>query len=188
MKPSVKFSMILIVTLIIGIAIGFEISEISIRARFERPGNFRRPEGFLKIWSDVIKPEKNQQPIVDSILLTYHKRIDQFVKNSFEEVTKQIDSMKIALSKILSKEQMQRLEEEINRMGKMHPPGGGGMPPREGPPGNNMPPGDGPPDNMLPREGPADNNRMRRDDPPNDMRRGSGPDDMKREQPEMKRN
>lgn len=189
MKPSVKFSMILIVTMIIGIAIGFEISEISIRNRFERPENFRRPDGFLKIWGDVIRPEKEQKPIVDSILLIYHTRIDQFLKNSFQEVTKQIDSMKIALSGVLNKEQMKRLEDEINRMAKHLPPNGRDMSPREGPPGG-MFPREGPPGNMPPREGPPGDMQMRRDGPPNEMRREPVPDNMRKEPPstEMKKN
>jgi hypothetical protein len=195
MKPSVKFSMILIVTMIIGIAIGFEISEISIRNRFERPENFRRPDGFLKIWGDVIRPEKDQQPIVDSILLIYHTRIDQFLKNSFQEVTKQIDSMKIALSSVLNKEQMKRLEDEINRMGKHLPPNGrdmpprdgfpGGMPPREGPPGS-MPPREGLPGGMPPREGSPGDMQMRRDGQPNEMRREPPATDIKKNMPEKK--
>jgi hypothetical protein len=180
MKPSIKFSLILIITLIIGIAIGFEISEISIKNRFERPENFRRPEGFLKIFGDIIKPEKDQKPVVDSILLKYHTRIEQHAQNSFMEISKQIDSMKIDLGKVLNKEQMARFEEEMNRMKRPHPPGD--MPMRGGPP-DDMRMRGAPPEDM--RRGPGPDG-MRRDQAPPDMRRDQPPTDMRKDQPEKK--
>jgi hypothetical protein len=177
MKQSLKFSLILFVTLLIGIAIGFEISEILIKKRFAEPEQFRRPESFINMFNRIIMPDSIQKPLVDSILLKHHLKMESLFKNNMIEITAQMDSMKISLSHVLSKEQFKRFEEDMARMRK-EPPGGmrqgppGGMPMRQRPP-NGMPMREGPPDGMKPmdRQRP-DDMRMRRE-PPSDkpMRR-----------------
>jgi hypothetical protein len=122
MRNKVKSSLIIIITLIIGIAIGFEISEINIRHKFERMDAFRRPDGFLKIFDGIIQPDSNQKPVVDSILTSYHKRIETITKTGMEQISNYIDSMNAALKPILNNSQRNNLDKEMLRMKKHEPP------------------------------------------------------------------
>ncbi|MFH1195211.1 MAG: hypothetical protein V1720_05835 [bacterium] len=116
MKPKIKSSLILVVTLFIGIAIGFEISEIMIKKRFESFKDVREPKGFVNMFNEILKPGENQKAEVDSILLKYHKQIDSVFKSGFAVVKTQMDSMRTELSKILNKEQMDRFDKEREKM------------------------------------------------------------------------
>jgi hypothetical protein len=139
MKTSIKSTLIITAVLVIGIAIGFELSEISIRHRFDRMDEFRKPHGFMNMFEDIIKPTEVQKPLVDSILIKYHTQMDKIAEGGMHEVSLQMDSMKAALGRILDKEQSARLENEMTRMKRQPPP----APPGERGP---MPPhGDRPP-------------------------------------------
>jgi hypothetical protein len=122
MKPSIKAFLILTITLVIGIAIGFEISEISIKKRFEEMDSFRKPEGFIRIFDGIIKPDNDQKPLVDSILYKYHEKIEIVRHSGMDEVSKMMDSMKAELGTKLTKAQSNCLDEEMQRMKKNPPP------------------------------------------------------------------
>ena len=147
MNAKIKSSLLIIIVLIIGIAIGFEISEITIRHRFDKLDAFRESKGFIQMFEGIIKPSKAQKPAVDSILAKYHDQINKISKNGMLEVSQQMDLMKADLGRILDKEENTRLSEEISRMKRQPPPPPherGPMPPageRLPPP----PPGEAPP-------------------------------------------
>jgi len=103
MNSIIKSSLIVFVVLIIGIAIGCEISEISIKHRFDRMDSFRGSKGFIHMFEGIIKPTSNQNLVVDSIMTKYHVQMEIIAKNGMHEVSKQMDSMKSDLSKILDK-------------------------------------------------------------------------------------
>jgi hypothetical protein len=137
MNIKLKFTIIILVTLIIGMAIGFEISEISIKSRFREIDRFRESRGFVGIFENIINPDLEQKPLVYSILLKYHKMIDSTSKAGITEVTKLMDSMITELKKSLKDDQVKRLEKEMERMKNGPPP-----PPNRGP---NMDNRQGPP-------------------------------------------
>jgi hypothetical protein len=148
MNAKIKSSLLIIIVLLIGIAIGFEISEISIGHRFDRLDSFRESKGFIKMFESIIKPDSAQKPVIDSILTKYHYQMDKIAKNGMQEVSLQMDSMRADLSKILDKDKSLRLVKEITRMKRQPPPlppdGRGPIPPageRPHPPH----PGDAPP-------------------------------------------
>lgn len=123
MNAKVKSSLILAGVLITGAAIGFEISEISIKREFEKMESFRKPKGFVSIFNDIIKPSDAQKKITDSILVSYHDRIDSVSNLNMQTVGALIDSMNIDLSRVISPEQKKALDEEMLRMKKHpHPP------------------------------------------------------------------
>ena len=74
MKHRIIVFLILTIALFVGIAIGFEISEISIKKRFEEIDSFRKTEGFIRIFEGIIKPDNAQEPVVDSELYKYYKK------------------------------------------------------------------------------------------------------------------
>lgn len=122
MNSIIKSTLIIFIVLVIGIAIGFEISEILIRHRFDRMDSFRESRGFIHMFEGIIKPTSNQKPVVDSILTKYHEQMENIAKNGMHEVSKQMDSMKGDLSKVLDKDQNIRLEDELLRMKRQPPP------------------------------------------------------------------
>jgi hypothetical protein len=141
MNAKIKAALLFIIVLIIGMAIGFEISEISIRNKFHQMEQFRKPRGFVEMFDEIIRPSDIQKATVDSILIKYHQRIDQVTQSNMVVISNQIDSMKVELRKILQKDQIDRLDEEMSRM-KHQPP----LPPNDGrppmPDGHRPPPGD----------------------------------------------
>jgi hypothetical protein len=139
MNAKIKSSILIIIVLLIGIAIGFEISEISIRHRFYKLDAFRESRGFIQMFEGIIKPDSIQKPVVDSILTKYHDQMDKIAKYGMQEVSSQMDSMKSDLSKILDKDKKMRLEDEMTKMKRQPPP----LPPR--PRGPMPPPGEIPP-------------------------------------------
>ena len=148
MNTKVKSSLILFAVLVIGVAIGFELSEISVRHKFHRIEEFRERHGFVNMFEDIIKPDKYQLPIVDSILLNYHNQMDRIAKSGMHQVSTQMDSMITDLNKILNQDQKSHLKNEMERMKRFPPP-----PPRpdRAPqrPDSRIPP---PPDNQPPGE------------------------------------
>jgi hypothetical protein len=146
MRAKLKPFLIILFTLIIGIAIGFEVSEIMIKIRFDEMRAFKEPKGFVKIFEEIIEPDNNQKPKTDSILLKYHVKMENVTKRGMSEVSEMFDSMKVELKSVLNPEQIKRLDEEMLRMkrqpppprdGSMHPPKDGRMMP---PPKGNRPP------------------------------------------------
>lgn len=124
MNIKIKFTIVIIVTLLIGMAIGFEISEISIKSRFREMDRFRETGGFVEKFEGIIRPDTEQKPVVLSILLKYHKMIDSTSKAGMTQVTVLIDSMKSELKKNLREDQFQRLEEDMKRFKNGPPPNG----------------------------------------------------------------
>jgi len=147
-KTKTKTFLIILITLIIGIAIGFEVSEILIRKRFDEFKNLRQPKGFVGIFENMIKPDENQKPILDSIILKFHKRINNTMAIVKMQMDKQIDSLSVELKPYLTKEQMDRFKNEMMRMKKSLPPDSMIKGPFSGPMKNGPPPGfdrNGPP-------------------------------------------
>lgn len=116
MKPTLQTTLILIVILILGIGIGFELSEILMRHRFNKMESFREPDGFLKKFDEIIQPDAAQKPVVDSIILKYHAKMESFSKVMFSSFSTVIDSMQSELKDKLTTEQLARLNEEVKRI------------------------------------------------------------------------
>jgi len=114
MNTKVKSTLIILSVLLIGAAIGFELSELSVRNRFHRIDEFRERHGFVNMFKDIIKPDNNQLTSVDSILVNYHNHMDSLAKSSMQQVSVQMDSMKADLDKVLNQEQKDHLKKEID--------------------------------------------------------------------------
>jgi hypothetical protein len=165
---NVKSALIIVTTLIIGIAIGFELSEISIKKKFERMDSFKGPQGFTQIFEDIIKPDDSQKDKVNTILLKYHDKIDKVMQSNMSDIALRIDSMAVELNQILNTDQKTRLDEEMQRMKRMP------MPPKmDGgpfPKGKRMPPPDMRGDDRGPMPPAGDRNDDKRPMPPSGNR------------------
>ncbi|MGE5352781.1 MAG: hypothetical protein ACM3P0_11905 [Acidobacteriota bacterium] len=115
-RPAAKSWIIIICTLVIGMAIGFEISEITIRHRFEELRDVRVTEGFVRILGKTLKLNEQQKPGIDSILVKYHKRIDAVSKSNMTVMAGIVDSMKNEMKAKLTPEQIMRLDRVAMRL------------------------------------------------------------------------
>lgn len=167
MNPKVKSNILLFIMLIIGIAIGFEISEIFVQQRFDKIESFRKPKGFIEIFDSVIEPSKEQKTKTDEILLKYHNNMERIAKESMTGISIQVDSMRTELKAVLDENQLRRLDEEIQRMKRMPPPPTGdrmgppmpgGKPMQDGGPGRPMRNGGPMPPNGRPMMPPPGDN------------------------------
>ena len=129
MKPKIKSLIILFVTLLIGIAIGFELNGILNRFRFESEQKARNPQGFINFFEDLIKPNANQRKEIEAIILKYHSRLDNIRQDNMQKVSVIIDSMNVELKSKLDKEQAARLDAKLQEMRKFPPPHNGGPAP-----------------------------------------------------------
>ena len=118
-----KSFFVIFIILIIGIALGFELSEMLMKNRLEKFRNSRDPKGFVESFDNVIKPDAKQKPIVDSIIIKHHKIMDKLLEDSRAQMDKMADSLAAELKPVLTKEQMDRLTADIAKMRKNPPPG-----------------------------------------------------------------
>ncbi len=149
-KTNTKTFIIILVTLIIGIAIGFEVSEILIKKRFDEFKNIRQPRGMVDIFGNIIKPDEKQKPIIDSLIFNFHKKADKIMNNSRKEIDKLLDTLGTELKPYLNKDQIKRFEDEMNRMKKFVPNDST----RKGPPPPGFDPGNNPQKGRPRPEGP----------------------------------
>ncbi|MGE5500226.1 MAG: hypothetical protein ACM3Q2_19295 [Syntrophothermus sp.] len=115
-KPAAKSWIIIISTLIIGMGIGFEISEITVRHRFEELRDVRVTEGFVRIFGRMLKVDEKQKPGIDSILIKYHNRIAAVSKSNMSVMAGIVDSMKNEMKMRLTPDQITRLDRVMMRL------------------------------------------------------------------------
>ena len=121
-KPKTKSFLIILVTLIIGAAIGFEISEILFQKRFDEVKAARKPKSFVNLFEKIIQPGEKQKEAIEPILLKYQKKVDEIISGGRTQVDVQIDSMAAELKPFLTNEQMDNFITETQRMKKGPPP------------------------------------------------------------------
>lgn len=114
MKTSFKTIAFFLITLLIGIGIGFEISELILKNHFAKMQEWRRPEAFIKFYEDAINPDASQKKILEPILLKYHKRLDSLTVKGFQSFSSTIDSLKSELYVNITSQQKKRLEDKLN--------------------------------------------------------------------------
>lgn len=141
LKANTKSFIIILVTLLLGIAIGFEINEILLKKKFEKFRDIRKPKGFIGMFEEIIQPDNEQKPKIESILMNFHKKTESIMSGARSEMNLELDSLRMELVPILNKEQLKRFDDEAGRMKKGIPPGKD-RPYRRGeePPG--LPPGE----------------------------------------------
>jgi hypothetical protein len=182
MQIDIKAAVMLLVTLLLGVALGAVGAGALSRQRVEQVRELRRPPGFVAHMDQVIAPKDSaQRAKVDPILAATAARNDTILQGANMQLHATLDSMRARLAPLLDADQRSRLENAARLAPPIGPGGGegrGDRPPpppgrggRRGPPpddGRGPPPGGrrGPP---PPRGGPPP------DGPPPDGRRGGPP-------------
>jgi len=114
MRSKIKTISLFLLTLIIGIGIGFEISEIIANKQHESMQEYFQPKGFVKFYEGIIEPDGNQKQLIEPILLKYHEKITTLAIGGFKEIEVLKDSLRIELKAHLTKEQLKRFDDKMN--------------------------------------------------------------------------
>ena len=152
-QMDVKAAIMLLVTLLLGIALGAVGAGALSRQRNEQVQQLRRPLGFVAHMEEVIQPRDSTQRVkIDSLLSVTATRNDSILRGANDQLRRALDSMRAHLNPILSSDQRDRLE----KTAPLAPPlrqGGEGRGDRGPPPDGRGPPPDGrgpPPDGRGP--------------------------------------
>ena len=110
MKTETKTAVIIVVTLIIGMAIGSLLPGAFIRHRTGRFMAMREPEHLMGRIEDIIDPDESQREAVQEILHRHAERFHE-IHSQFEAAMFALrDSLRKDLDSILTEEQKARLE------------------------------------------------------------------------------
>lgn len=120
MNTRIKTSLIIAVTLLVGMVLGALISGIVGKYYFRKTAfRMRTPEGFITRFERIIQPNDDQRDAIRKVLEKHHQKIMRFRR----KVPDHMDSLWKELEPILTKEQKTRLEERsFFRRRKRHRP------------------------------------------------------------------
>lgn len=126
---------ILVLTFLIGLAVGFLASGALHQRRAERMAELRRRGGFVEHMLEVIRPrDAAQREAVVPILEETAQRNRALFEGTRETMRAELDSMRVRLAPLLDADQLRRIEREARfREGPRR-----GGPPGGGPPGGPM--------------------------------------------------
>jgi hypothetical protein len=143
MKPELKSSLILFVTLAFGVLLGLAVQGTLARERTRKVAELRGPPGFVAHMEAVIQPRDDaQRRAIGPILEETGQRNGVIIGSANAELRAALDSMRARLAPLLDQEQRNRL----GRIGRLPdpfqppprdgrgppPPDGRGPPPRDG--------------------------------------------------------
>jgi len=181
----IKAAVMLLVTLLLGVALGAVGAGALSHQRIEQVKQLRRPPGFVAHFEQVIEPRDSaQRARIDSLLTFTAARNDTILLEANTQLRRALDSMRAHLNPLLSAEQRARLDKAAS----LAPPlraggqGRGDRPPGDGPPPdrNGGPPphriGEQPRGEGPPPDGPPGDGRQGRRGPPPPDGRGPPPD------------
>ncbi len=123
MSVKVKMSLIILVTLIVGMLLGALIQGAFMRNQFhKRITRLRTPEGFMRRFERVIRPTEEQKPEIDKILLKNFERFNKRLTPPVQEMGRIMDTLRMELDPVLTPEQKARLHRHFEHMRRFPPP------------------------------------------------------------------
>ncbi len=134
MTVQTKSSLILLVTLLLGIMIGALGMNFYKNQRMVQFKDFREREMFMGLHERIIQPHSEaQRDSIMQVLDKYLPRFKELHEKNKDEIAVIIDSLQNDLKPILSEEQWQRLIERRERMDRWGGPDKFGPPPGDRP-------------------------------------------------------
>ena len=116
MNIKAKTGILLGVSLIVGLLLGLLISPFLQKKYIERRiDNFRKPDRFIEKMINIIEPDESQKEKIREILEIHHERMTGF----HDQIKMDRDSLIKDLEKILTSEQMEKLDKMLKK-GKPH--------------------------------------------------------------------
>lgn len=139
MNAKSKSFLLLLITLLVGILLGFLLKTKIIDDRFEQMRGMKKPDGMLNMMINIIEPSEEQLKELKPILEKHQSRFDTVMIESQDKMKVLIDLLNEDLSKVITKEQMKRLHEHLPPrnpgLDRREPPRGPGFEHREPPRG-----------------------------------------------------
>ncbi|MBD3387103.1 hypothetical protein GF407_19520 [candidate division KSB1 bacterium] len=127
MKIETKTSFILLVTLLIGIAIGFLFNRVLDRKKVDQFRDLHESRGFFHLFERILDPTPAQQDTMQQILDGYFARFRDLRRHQTMELRALVDSLEADLMPVLTEEQKKRLLEKRqlfkDRPRRFPPPG-----------------------------------------------------------------
>ena len=120
MNTKTKTTALIIVTLLIGVAIGFLARGAINYGTFRPPHKVRSPEGFTNAIKEIIQPTPAQEKQVNQILKDFGEYFEATMKSHRAEMTGVMDSLDKKFEPILTPEQLDRLKSHRKKAEKWH--------------------------------------------------------------------
>jgi hypothetical protein len=125
MTTRVKSALLLGATLLIGVILGGVLNAWMAERRFERVGYFRSEQGFARHIEEAIgTTDASQREAVKAILKRSAARMREHMESSQAEGRRILDSTRAELAKVLTPEQLERLDAAMKERGPAHGPRG----------------------------------------------------------------
>jgi hypothetical protein len=125
MTARVKSGLLLGLMLLIGVVLGMVINARMADRRFERVGYFRSQQGFARHLEEIIHPTDDaQRSKVEAILEEAAARMRTHMDSSVAEGRRIMDSTRAELAKVLTQDQLERLDKEMRSHREMGPGAG----------------------------------------------------------------
>lgn len=116
MNVKIKTSILLVITIFIGIIIGaIAGSHYGERSVYDRMSRLRTQEGFIHRIERAINPTEDQKEIVTRLLAEHFDKIKNISTDARTLIKSQNDSILLALKPILTDEQIVKLEKRLKR-------------------------------------------------------------------------
>ena len=113
-----KSTLIILVTLIVGIVIGFLINGQITHRKFKRVVEMGMEEGFKNRLYNFIQPTADQKELIDPIIEDYARKNSAIFKNVRSEHDSLMDVFHEELKPLLNEDQLSKLEDMGRRPGK----------------------------------------------------------------------
>jgi len=123
MNIRTKTTLIMLITFLSGIIVGFVLNGVIIQHHFYRETRRMRSfGGFYQRFEDIVQPTDQQREAMRDILKKHFEELNQYR----EQMPAKFDTLRMQLEEVLSAEQIQRLDQSrlFRFRGPGHPPDG----------------------------------------------------------------
>ena len=126
MNPKVKSFLLLLISLLVGMLLGFLLKTKIIDYRFEQIRGLRKPDAMQNMMIEIIEPSEEQLNELKPILEKHQSKFASIMLESRVNAKILIDSLVHDISKVITEEQLERLHEHLPLMerdsGRRGPP------------------------------------------------------------------
>ena len=127
MKTKTKITILLIALFVLGVFVGATLNRALVQNRIRRTFSYRRPATLTQTMMDIIQPTSEQRVKVKALLEKFSTMMEMERKQMQENMQRIRTSLQEELNKILTPEQIKRLNRRpptlFNRLGKPGRPG-----------------------------------------------------------------
>lgn len=119
-----KIIILVIVSLVVGIAIGMTISAYMTKQKIEKWKQGTTPDGMYNNYIKLLQPTAEQADTLEYILREYVNTSTKMMGDSWKDQGRLFDEMEKKINPLLDEEQLQRMEdfkEKFRKFGTRHP-------------------------------------------------------------------